>query len=173
MENHQTLYFQLWHHYGFSVSALRYYKYFSLKSQINPAVKIYQIYIKFFIYTKSNFYIPNTLKIYETFEIWCIYIYISWQHWIKLRNSRENQAMCGRHCWKHRTGQWEVLITFSLLASNNCFKNSFGADVNSFLSAVTCANGLVSFAMPDAFSILVSVFSYLFALGCWQLQRKL
>jgi len=40
--------------------------------------KIYRMYTKFFIYTKSKIYISSTLKIYQIFPIG--YIYTSWQH---------------------------------------------------------------------------------------------
>jgi len=46
--------------------------------------KTYQIYAKFFIYTKSKIYIPSTLKICQIFPIWYIHIYTSWQHCVAL-----------------------------------------------------------------------------------------
>ena len=38
------------------------------KFQLNPLIKLYQIYAKFFIYSKSKIYIPSTLKIYQFFK---------------------------------------------------------------------------------------------------------
>jgi len=47
---------------------------FVCKSQLIPPTKVYKMYSKFFISTKSKIYIPSTSKIYQNFQIWHIYL---------------------------------------------------------------------------------------------------
>jgi len=67
-------------HCVFTISALLDNKHIDLRLQVNPRSKIYQIYTKFSIYTKSKICIPSTMKIYQNFQYLYIYVYTSWQH---------------------------------------------------------------------------------------------